>query len=78
MSELRRVGQNNGDSLIEHFMSKATVQVEYINQQRDMWLEFLEFFGSGNPDMFDTDEEFEEAAPPIDTTAPVEEEAPID
>jgi len=43
-----------------------------------MWLEFLEFFGSGNPDMFNKDEEFEEAAPPIDTTAPVEEEAPID
>jgi hypothetical protein len=25
MSELRRVGQDNGDALIEHFMSKATV-----------------------------------------------------
>ena len=31
--ELRRVGQNNGDELIEHFMAKATVSVEYINQQ---------------------------------------------
>lgn len=31
MGELRRIGQDNGDALIEHFMSKATVQVEYIN-----------------------------------------------
>lgn len=61
MGELRRVGQDNGDALIEHFMSKATVQVEYINQQRDMWSEFLEYFGSGDPDMFDTDDEFDQA-----------------
>ena len=43
-----------------------------------MWNEFLEFFGSGNPDMFDTDEEFEEAAPPNDTMVTMEEEMPID
>lgn len=60
MHELQRIGQDNGDALIEHFMSKATVQVEYINQQRDMWSEFLDFFGSGDPNMFDTDDEFED------------------
>lgn len=76
MSELRRVGQDNGDALIEHFMSKATVQVEYINQQRDMWSDFLDFFGSGDANMFDTDEEFEEPAPPEDQPAAVEEELP--
>lgn len=60
MAELRRTGQDNGDALIEHFMAKASVSVEYINQQKEMWDEFLAFFGSGDPDMFDTDEELEE------------------
>ena len=41
-------------------MAKASVSVEYINQQREMWNEFLDYFGSGDPDMFDTDEENEE------------------
>ena len=31
MSELRRVGKDNGDALIDHFVAKAQVQVEYIN-----------------------------------------------
>ena len=39
-------------------MAKGSVQVEYINQQKDMWSEFIEFFGSGDPNMFDTDDEF--------------------
>jgi hypothetical protein len=30
-----------------------------------MWSEFLEFFGSGDPNMFDTDDEFEEPDLPI-------------
>lgn len=58
LSELRRVGQDNGDALIEHFMAKGSVQVEYINQQKDMWSELIEFFGSGDPNMFDTDDEY--------------------
>jgi len=64
MHELRRVGQINGDELIEHFMAKASVSVEYIKQQRELWTEFLDYFGSGDPDMFDTDEEIEEEEVP--------------
>ena len=78
MSELRRVGEDNGDALIEHFMSKATVQVEYINQQKDMWGDFLEFFGSGDPDMFNTDDEFEEPAPPVDQPTEQEQMPPLE
>lgn len=78
MSELRRVGEDNGDALIEHFMSKATVQVEYINQQKDMWGDFLEFFGSGDPNMFDTDDEFDEPAPPVDQPTEQEEMPPLE
>lgn len=44
-------------------MAKATVSTEYINQQREMWIEFLDYFGSGDADMFDTDEEVEEEPP---------------
>lgn len=47
-SELRRVGKKNGDELIEHFMAKATISVDYINQQKQMWDEFLDYFGCGD------------------------------
>ena len=57
LAELRRTGQDNGDALIEHFMTKASVSVEYINQQKEMWEDFLNYFGSGDADMFDTEEE---------------------
>jgi hypothetical protein len=60
MSELRRVGKDNGDALIDHFVAKAQVQVEYINQQKDMWSEFLDFFGSNDPNVFDEDDDGEE------------------
>jgi hypothetical protein len=42
-----------------------------------MWSEFLEFFGSGDPDMFDTDEEFEEPVPEDQPTA-AEELPPVE
>lgn len=42
--EVVRVGKQNGDELIQHFIAKAHIQVEYIDQQKDIWTEFIEFF----------------------------------
>jgi hypothetical protein len=59
-SELRRVGKDNGDALIEHFVAKAQIQVEYINQQKDMWVEFLDFFENYDSNtQFELDEEYD-------------------
>lgn len=32
LDECLRVGKDNGDALIEHFMDKATIQCDYIEQ----------------------------------------------
>jgi hypothetical protein len=43
-----------------------------------MWSEFLEFFGSGDPDMFDTDEEFSDLATEDQPIVAEEELAEVD
>jgi hypothetical protein len=43
-----------------------------------MWGDFLEFFGSGDPNMFDTDDEFDEPAPPVDQPTEQEEMPPLE
>jgi len=39
-----RVGLNNGGPMVEHFVSQAQMQVEYIDQQKDIWEEFIAYF----------------------------------
>ena len=57
------MGKKNGDELIEHFMAKATISVDYINQQQQMWNEFLDYFGCG--DSVDNISEEEELEPEV-------------
>lgn len=59
LTEVNRVGENNGHPMIEHFVSQAQMQVEYIENAREVWQEFISYFSSGDPTMFDTDEEVE-------------------
>lgn len=60
MDEMRRVGKDNGDALIEHFVAKAETQIEYIVQQKDMWSDFLDFFGNYDAtQVFEPDEEYD-------------------
>jgi hypothetical protein len=60
MDEVRRVGKDNGDELIAHFVAKAETQIEYIVQQKDMWSDFLTFFGEyDGTQTFEPDDEYD-------------------
>lgn len=44
--EVRRVGKDNGEILIEHFMDQSKIQVDYMEKQSDLWARFVDYFGS--------------------------------
>ena len=54
------MGDNNGEPLVEHFVCQAQIQVEYIEQQKDIWNDFINYFTSGDPNMYDYDEDDEQ------------------
>ncbi len=48
LAEMRRVGRDNGISLIEHFLAASEIQQEYSEQQRNIWAQFHEYFNQGD------------------------------
>lgn len=44
LSEVRRVGQDNGLLLTDHFITMSQIQCAYINQHHVMWADFLSHF----------------------------------
>ena len=44
LSEVRRVGQDNGALLTDHFITMSQIQCAYINQHHVMWADFLSHF----------------------------------
>lgn len=59
-TEVKRVGDDNGPGMIEHFIGQAQIQIEYIDQCKEIWEGFINYFTNETPDMFDTEEEIEE------------------
>lgn len=43
--------------LISHFQVKSQMQVEYLDQQREIWSKFDSYFEENDPDLFETEEE---------------------
>lgn len=58
--EIKRVGRDNGELLVQHFQVKSQMQVEYLDQQREIWQEFNNFFDQ-DLDGFVTEEDDEDA-----------------
>lgn len=54
------MGDNNGEPLVEHFVCQAQIQVEYIEQQKEQWIDFINYFTSDDPHKYDYDENDEE------------------
>mmetsp|Transcript_28602 Transcript_28602/g.35429 ORF Transcript_28602/g.35429 Transcript_28602/m.35429 type:complete len:96 (+) Transcript_28602:882-1169(+) len=44
LSEVRRVGTDNGLLLTDHFITMSQIQCAYINQFHVMWADFLSHF----------------------------------
>ena len=44
LAEVRRVGQDNGQLLTEHFITMSQIQCAYVNQHHVMWADFLSHF----------------------------------
>ena len=52
---MRRVGRDNGISLIEHFLAASEIQQEYAEQQKNVWQQFHVYFNQGDA-VHDSDE----------------------
>jgi len=60
LSEVRRVGQDNGTLLTDHFITMSQIQCAYINQHHVMWADFLSHFSEiGNVDGVDPNSQYE-------------------
>ena len=44
LAEVRRVGQDNGQLLTDHFITMSQIQCAYVNQHHVMWADFLSHF----------------------------------
>ena len=55
LGEVRRVGNDNGLLLTDHFITMSQIQCAYINQHHVMWADFLSHFSEiGNLDQAHT------------------------
>ena len=46
LGEVRRVGNDNGTLLTDHFITMSQIQCAYINQHHVMWADFLSHFSA--------------------------------
>ena len=44
LNETKRIGKDNGNILIDHFIMMSQTQCSYINQNNAKWSDFLQHF----------------------------------
>ena len=74
LDEVRRVGNDNGELLTEHFITMSQIQCAYINQHHVMWADFLSHFTEISSDVGET---IIVPQKPLDFKPPVEENKPL-